>query len=140
MQEIINAFHVLMKAVGVWLTTNRDSIISGIVATVILGIVVRIISYIIKKPKELSELLKTNNYNDIDWGEDLAKSLEIKETMKRNFPEYKDYMLIQYGSSVDANSKLPQDYDFIVLMLGFPKESQTQLEDLKAVVSVIGIN
>lgn len=120
MQEVINDFIILMKAIGAWLSSNRDSIISGIVATVILGIVVRSVSYVIKKPKELNELLKTNNFNDLNMIEELDKSLQIKDTMKRNFPEYSDYLLIQYGSSVDANNQLPQDYDFIVLMLGFP--------------------
>lgn len=51
----------------------------------------------------------------------MDKSLEIKNTMKRHFPEYTDYLLIQYGSSVESNNRLPQDYDFIVLMLGIPK-------------------
>lgn len=40
-----------------------------------------------------------------------------------------DYLLIQYGSSVDANNQLPQDYDFIVLMLGFPKEGRRYLHN-----------
>lgn len=129
MQEVINDFIILMKAIGAWLSSNRDSIISGIVATVILGIVVRIVSYVIKKPKELNELLKTNNFNDLNMIEELDKSLQIKDTMKRNFPEYSDYLLIQYGSSVDANNQLPQDYDFIVLMLGFPKEGRRYLHN-----------
>ena len=129
MQEVINDFIILMKAIGVWLSSNRDSIISGIVATVILGIVVRVVSYVIKKPKELNELLKTNNFNDLNMIEELDKSLQIKDTMKRNFPEYSDYLLIQYGSSVDANNQLPQDYDFIVLMLGFPKEGRRYLHN-----------
>ena len=129
MQEIIYDFNVLIKAIGAWLFNNRDSIASGIVATVILGIVGRFVSYIIKKPKELNELLKTNNFNDLNWIEELDKSLQIKDTMKRNFPEYSDYMLIQYGSSVDANNQLPQDYDFIVLMLGFPREGRRYLHN-----------
>lgn len=127
MQEIINGFNVFIKAIGAWLFNNRDSIVSGIIATVILAILGRFVSYIIKKPKELTELLKINNFNDLNWIEELDKSLRIKDTMKRNFPEYSDYLLIQYGSSVDANNQLPQDYDFIVLMLGFPKEGRRYL-------------
>lgn len=129
MQEIINNFNDLIKAIGAWLFSNKDSIVSGIVASVILGIVVRFVSYIIEKPKELNKLLKTNNFNDLNWIEELDKSLQIKDTMKRNFPEYSDYLLIQYGSSVDANNQLPQDYDFIVLMLGFPKEERRYLHN-----------
>ncbi len=129
MQEIIIAFSDLINAIGVWLSNNRDPILSGIIATVILGIIGKIIFFFINKPKEIHELLKTNNFNDLDWIEELDKSLSIKDTMKRNFPEYSDYLLIQYGSSVDANSKLPQDYDFIVLMLGFPKEGRRYLHN-----------
>lgn len=129
MQEIIKDFNVLIKEIGAWLFDNRDSIVSGIVATVILQIVIRSVFYIIKKPKELNELLKTNNFNDLNWIKELDKSLQIKDTMKRNFPEYSDYLLIQYGSSVDANNQLPQDYDFIVLMLGFPREGRRYLHN-----------
>lgn len=53
MQEVINDFIILMKAIGAWLSSNRDSIISGIVATVILGIVVRVVSYDNKKAQRI---------------------------------------------------------------------------------------
>lgn len=59
----------------------------------------------------------------------MDKSLEIKNTMKRHFPEYTDYLLIQYGSSVESNNRLPQDYDFIVLMLGIPKNGKRYLHN-----------
>lgn len=129
MQEIVSSFNDLISAIGVWLSINRDSILAGIISTVILGIIGKTIYFLLNKPKEIHELLRTNNFNDLDWIEELDKALEIKDTMKRNFPEYSDYLLIQYGSSVDANSKLPQDYDFIVLMLGFPKEGRRYLHN-----------
>lgn len=129
MQEIVSSFNDLISAIGVWLSINRDSILAGIISTVILGIIGKTIYFLLNKPKEIHELLRTNNFNDLDWIEELDKALEIKVTMKRNFPEYSDYLLIQYGSSVDANSKLPQDYDFIVLMLGFPKEGRRYLHN-----------
>lgn len=129
MNEIITAFIGLMNAIKVWGKTNLDSILASIVAAVILAMIVRLIRYIKNKPKELNELLKSENFNDIDWIEELDKSLEIKDTMRRNFPEYSDYLLIQYGSSVEADNKLPQDYDFIVLMLGIPKEGRRYLHN-----------
>lgn len=129
MQEIINTLSDLMNAIGTWLSINRNMILYDLVIAVILWIIGRIIVFIYNKPKEIHELLKVNNFNDSDWIKELEKSLEIKDTMKRNFPEYTDYLLIQYGSSVDANSKLPQDYDFIVLMLGFPKEGRRYLHN-----------
>lgn len=129
MQEIVNAFSNLINAIRVWFFANLDSILASIVASVVLAIIVRIILFVINKPKELHELLKIKNFNDLDWIEELDKSLGIKDTMKRNFPEYSDYLLVQYGSSVDANSILPQDYDFIVLMLGFPKHGRRYLHN-----------
>lgn len=122
-------FNVLITEIITWSSNNIDSILSSIVAAVILATIGRLVSSIIKKPKELNELLKKYNFNDLDWIEELDNSLKIKDTMKRNFPEYSDYMLIQYGSSVDANNKLPQDYDFIVLMLGFPREGRRYLHN-----------
>ena len=122
-------FNVLITEIITWSSDNIDSILSSIVAAVILATIGRLVSSIIKKPKELNELLKKYNFNDLDWIEELDNSLKIKDTMKRNFPEYSDYMLIQYGSSVDANNKLPQDYDFIVLMLGFPREGRRYLHN-----------
>lgn len=82
-----------MSATLEWLHTNLDGIIVSIVAAVILSL----IHYIKNKPKEINELLKCKNFNDINWIDDLDKSLEIKNTMKRHFPEYTDYLLIQYG-------------------------------------------
>ncbi|NNJ33286.1 hypothetical protein [Lacrimispora defluvii] len=129
MHKIITAFIELIKAILEWTKTNSDGIMASIVAAFILAIIVRFIQYIKNKPKEINELLKHENFNDINWIEELDKSLEIKDTMRRNFPEYSDYLLIQYGSSVEANNKLPQDYDFIVLMLGIPKEERRYLHN-----------
>lgn len=129
MKDIIDAFHNLLKALGSWFAYNRDSIIASIVAAIILAVIIRVVRYLINKPKELMEILNSNNFNEHDFGEELAKSLKIQDTMRRNFPEYTDYILVQYGSSVDTNSELPQDYDFIVLMLGFPKEGRRYLHN-----------
>ena len=125
MSKIITVFIELMSATLEWLHTNLDGIIVSIVAAVILSL----IHYIKNKPKEINELLKCKNFNDINWIDDLDKSLEIKNTMKRHFPEYTDYLLIQYGSSVESNNRLPQDYDFIVLMLGIPKNGKRYLHN-----------
>ena len=102
MSKIITVFIELMSATLEWLHTNLDGIIVSIVAAVILSL----IHYIKNKPKEINELLKCKNFNDINWIDDLDKSLEIKNTMKRHFPEYTDYLLIQYGSSVESNNKM----------------------------------
>ncbi len=129
MKDIIDAFNVLIEAIKSWAMLNKDSILSSIVAAIIFAIIIKIITYFIKKPKELRELLNSNNFNDRDFGEELSKSLGVQETMRRNFPEYTDYLLIQYGSSVEPDGKLPQDYDFIVLMLGFPSEGRRYLHN-----------
>ncbi len=129
MQEIATAFIALIDAIKGWIIINKDGILASIVAAVGLGITGKVIYFLINKPKEINELLKNENFNDINWIEELDKSLKIKDTMQRNFPEYSDYLLIQYGSSVEPNNILPHDYDFIVLMLGFPKDGRRYLHN-----------
>ena len=53
----------------------------------------------------------------------IVKKLKVEKTIKEDFPEYSDYLFVQYGSSVDANGKEHNDYDFIVLLLGHPKDN-----------------
>lgn len=129
MNELLNTFIELIRAIKEWGYANFNGIMGSIVATVILSVIVNVLHYIKNKPTEINELLKYENFNDLSWIEELDKSLEIKDTMRRNFPEYSDYLLIQYGSSVEANNRLPQDYDFIVLMLGIPKEGRRYLHN-----------
>ena len=112
-----------------WLKMNHEGIIVGVVATICFEVLRRLFLSLIKRPKEIVARIKNDSFNDIDDGKLLVKKLRIKETMKRNFPEYSDFLLVQYGSSVDANNPFPQDYDYIVLMLGFPKEGRRYLHN-----------
>ncbi|UZP04016.1 hypothetical protein JW813_03180 [Clostridium botulinum] len=78
--------------------------------------------------KKVTSLInKTNKKGLLYCNNDLVDMLNIKETMKEYFQEYNDFLLIQYGSSVDPNESNPNDYDFIVLLLGHPKN------DVKAI-------
>ena len=106
-----------------------SEIIIGLVTTFITACIVWLYKKIKNAPKSLYELLNNIDYNSKDWREDLAKSLGINETMREHFPEYKDYLLIQYGSSVIPDSRLHGDYDFIVLMLGFPKNENRYMHN-----------
>jgi len=74
MHEIITAFIELMNAIVKWARTNFDGIMVSIVAAVILAIILRVVQYIKNKPQEISELLKCENFNDINWIEELDKS------------------------------------------------------------------
>ena len=101
-----------------------------LIITIIVGFFIRSL----KKSKELvkptiNELLNNTDYNSKNWKEEIDKVLEIKTTVERHFPEYKDYLLIQYGSSVIPDNKLPSDYDFIVLLLGYPIEGNRYMHN-----------
>lgn len=130
MIEILEAFKLLLTALKNWLVSYSNEIIIGLVTTFIGGIIYRIYKFIKSKPKELVELLLSpGNFNKRDYGNELSKALKIDDIMQNNFPEYSDYILIQYGSSVEANGTLAKDYDFIVLMMGFPKEGRRYLHN-----------
>lgn len=101
-----------------------------LIITIIVGFVI----WSLKKSKELVKptinvLLNNIDYNSKNWKEEIDKVLEIKTTVERHFPEYKDYLLIQYGSSVIPDNKLPSDYDFIVLLLGYPIEGNRYMHN-----------
>lgn len=61
------------------------------------------------------------NYNDI------VKKLRIQKIIDSDFSEYSDYLFLQYGSSVNPQNYKPNDFDFIVLLLGHPKENKKHI-------------
>lgn len=111
----------LVKILSAFFRNNSAGIITGIIATAICCVVAKVWKYIKNAPKSIDDLLNNIDYNNLNWKDELDKALKIKQTMKNCFPEYKNYLLIQYGSSVSPDSTLPGDYDFIVLMLGYPE-------------------
>lgn len=111
----------LVKILSAFFRNNSAGIITGIIATAICCVVAKVWKYIKNAPKSIDDLLNNIDYNNLNWKDELDKALKIKQTMKNCFPEYKNYLLIQYGSSVSPDSTLPSDYDFIVLMLGYPE-------------------
>lgn len=130
MKEILEALILLITALKNWAVSNSNGIFVGLVTTFIAWIIYNIYKYIKSKPKELVELLLSpSNFNERDYGKELSKALKIDDIMQGNFPEYTDYILIQYGSSVEVDGTLPKDYDFIVLMMGFPKEGRRYLHN-----------
>ena len=130
MKEILEALILLITALKNWAVSNSNEIFIGLFTTFIGWIIYKIYKYIKSKPKELVELLLSpSNFNERDYGKELSKALKIDDIMQGNFPEYTGYILIQYGSSVEVDGTLPKDYDFIVLMMGFPKEGRRYLHN-----------
>src|SRR5699024_4713213 len=105
---------------------DKGDMFSGWVVALILLPIVSVICWEYKKiktvPKDINKLINGIDKQSNNWKRELTDALKIKETMKSNFPGYKNFILIQYGSSVKSDNKLPSDYDFIVLMLGYPEE------------------
>ncbi|WP_443659453.1 hypothetical protein [Clostridium algidicarnis] len=114
-----------MQGILKWITEfwndNYNEVIVGVLLLFIGWIVTKVWSGMKKVPKNINEILNGIDQQSENWKEELTSALGIKETMNSRFPEYKDFLLIQYGSSVKADNKLPSDYDFIVLMLGYPE-------------------
>lgn len=111
----------LIKSLGDFWGKYHDSIIPSLIVVFISWVTKKIWENLKNSPKSINYLLNNIDYNNQNWKDELDKLLEIKETMESKFSEYKNYLLIQYGSSVNSDSALPNDYDFIVLMLGYPQ-------------------
>lgn len=103
----------------------QGDIILGVFVTLIGAFIIMIVKKawkcISSTPKNINYILNNIDYNSQNWKIELNETLGIDNTMKSNFPDYKGYLLIQYGSSVLPDNSLPSDYDFIVLMLGYPE-------------------
>lgn len=111
----------IIKVIMEFLDRNKEGIIASIIATIIISIVVGLWRIAKNTPKNINDVLNNIDYNSQNWKDEIDKALNIRKTMESCFPEYNDYLLIQYGSSVSPDVALPSDYDFIVLMLGYPK-------------------
>lgn len=103
----------------------QSDIITGLIVALISSFIIMIVKKVWKYkssiPKNINDILNNIDYNSQNWKIEMSKALGIDNTMKSNFPDYKGYLLIQYGSSVLPDNSLPSDYDFIVLMLGYPE-------------------
>ncbi|MCP4142297.1 MAG: hypothetical protein GY755_18835 [Chloroflexi bacterium] len=66
----------------------------------------------------LDNLKNAHNTSEQYIRSDFLELVNVKKILKRHYPDYKDFIVIQYGSSVRNNVLNPNDYDFIVLLLG----------------------
>lgn len=112
-----------------FLVSNKVEIGVSVLASAIFALIIFCLRRARKIPKSIRELMNGGDFNDKDWKENVVKFLRIKETMKYNFPEYKGYLLVMYGSAAIPDNKLPNDYDFIVLMLGYPKNENRAMHN-----------
>lgn len=119
-----------------YIINNSESFFTSIIASILAAIPLQMLKMAKKTPQNINDVLNSMDFNSKHWGEEMDNALMIKETIKVNFPEYKDYLLIQYGSSVQSDSRLASDYDFIVLLLGYP-EKETRYMHNKGTISDI---
>jgi hypothetical protein len=59
---------------------------------------------------------------------DFLELVDVKRILETHYPGYSDFIVIQYGSSVMNEIPQPNDYDFIVLLLG---HSTSQLHTIE---------
>lgn len=55
---------------------------------------------------------------------DQLSEFNPKKMIKKYFPSYKEYFVLQYGSSVRENGVSFRDKDFIILLVGSPSEKE----------------
>lgn len=66
----------------------------------------------------VSSLKNAHNSSDQYVRSDFLELVNVKKILKKHYRDYKDFLVIQYGSSVRNDVLNPNDYDFIVLLLG----------------------
>lgn len=118
-----------IEVIKEFLIANHKEIINTLIIGAIIGVSTYLFKLVKRKSEEklkekldLTSLLFKNDFNSKEWKEDVVTRLNIKEHMRVHFPEYNEnFLLIQYGSSTIPDGTLPNDYDFIVLMLGYPE-------------------
>lgn len=118
---MIEGFEDLVNRIISFLN-EQSTAFSGWAVALITGIIGITLKATKQRGGDISEIINNAKSDGIYKKSELTKKLRIKETMKETFPEYKDFLLIQYGSSVNSDNSLPSDFDFIVLMLGYSKK------------------
>lgn len=114
------------------INNNKEWIFSGvgIVAAVYVFKLLKHLKFILYdvKRKSVSEFISNVKDKGIRKDCELAKVLRVDEVVKRTYCNYSDYLLVQYGSSVSNDNVAPNDYDFIVLLLGHPKDDDKEIQ------------
>ncbi|MCG2787548.1 MAG: hypothetical protein L6461_20870 [Anaerolineae bacterium] len=110
------------KEIIVCITNNKEWIFSGIGTTLIFTIGPLLYRHFSRKTLSFDQILDSfKNTNDDLEGyvqSDFLELVNVNKVLKKHFPGYKDFIVIQYGSSVKNDILQPNDYDFIVLLLG----------------------
>lgn len=136
LEIIINFLEVLLN----YINKNKEWLFSGfgnaIIFTVIGSLLLFIIKAIIKRVNlwrirkgTLDEIINShqNKRNGLYIDSDLSKVLNIEKIINHNYSEYTDYLIVQYGSSIKNQRDKPNDYDFIVLLLGNPINERKEI-------------
>lgn len=113
--------HLLSDNFGVIM----NFLFSGIGITIVGALIKRFFPF--RSGKSVRDLIKDVKQEGIRNSCELAKALRIDDTVKKSFSEYNDYLLIQYGSSTRTDNVTPNDYDFIVLLLGHPIDNDKEM-------------
>lgn len=120
---------ISIRQIGEYIIANKQWLFGGlgvvIFSKIVAGAYVRI-KWLFTKSMNMVELIQTRKDIGERYKSRLSEALRIGEIMKESYSEYNDYLLIQYGSSVDNKVTQPNDYDFIVLLLGHPSDDEKE--------------
>lgn len=126
-----------LKQVWEFILNNKDWLFSGIGIILVAKVIKLIYGFICIKGKTVKDLISTVKEDGIYNKCELAKALRIDDSIKTYFSEYSDYLLIQYGSSVKTDNITPNDYDFIVLLLGHPKDDDKEIHHIGSYPDIV---
>lgn len=113
---------IFCKEIVFFITNNKEWLFSGIGTTLVVTIVTLLYRHFSRKTLSFDKILDSfKNTNDSLEGyvqSDFLELVNVNKVLKKHFPGYYDFIVIQYGSSVKNDILQPNDYDFIVLLLG----------------------
>lgn len=115
-----------LNHIWLWITKNKDWLFSGF-ALVLIGWIVKAVLAVLKRLRnkitDIQSLVQTTKLSRDKqyFRSGIVDRIGIDKIVRKYYREYREFLVIQYGSSVRDDCSEPNDYDFIVLLLGYPK-------------------
>ena len=101
---------------------NKEWVFSGIGTTLLITLLPKLFRHFTRGQLSfdtiLDNLKNAKNGSGKYVKSDFLELVNVKKILKEHYPGYDDFIVIQYGSSMKNDVLNPNDYDFIVLLLG----------------------
>jgi len=115
----------MIESVYKFFTDNMEWVFSGIGTSIVFALVPLAWWVVRHYNREqlsfdsiLDSLKNAEHSSGIYVESDFLELVNVEKILKKHYPDYDDFIVVQYGSSVRHDVLNPNDYDFIVLLLG----------------------